>query len=223
MKRNFQILIWLISVVLFVTGCNPYNGGEPIQTGLPDKSAFIILDIQNDFMLPTGRLPIDQGQSSGIIRNINKLTAGFGKNHMDVIYIGNEFKESDTVANWFRNNSAIKGTEGAKLVAELNVINTNYFAKEHPDAFTNKLFDQFLRDRKITKLIIAGVFGDQCVLSTVKAALNRKFEVTIVSDAIGTKTDKKLANILETYKKIGVGVEKTDQLVSRVSSMGTSL
>lgn len=216
MKLNIFRSIILIICLILLSGCSPYTKGEPIESNLPDKYSFLILDIQNDFMAKDGKLPISPIQSRDIINKINMLLSILTQSEVEVVYIGNEFKKSDTIANWFRNNAAIKGTDGAKLDSNLNIINNNYFSKSSPDAFSNKSFDQYLREQKISKLIIAGVFADQCVLSTVKGGLNRKYEVYVISDAIGAKNDSDIEKAIKAYKKLNAHTVTSEQIINKI-------
>lgn len=204
--KPLPLLVLFLPLAFLFSGCSPFTGGEAIETDLPPRSALLVIDVQKDFMLPQGKLPIDQAQAGNIIRNLNELLPVVVRHQIDVVYIGNEFKKSATVANWFRNHAAIENSAGAKLAEGLNVVSTNYFAKNRPDAFSNGEFDRFLREKKISKLIISGVFADQCVLATIKGAINRQYEVYALADAIGAKTDKHLARALRKYKQLGVNV-----------------
>ena len=216
MHSKFAPHILLVFALVLFSGCSPHTEGEPIETNLPEKFCFLVVDIQNDFMAKDGKLPIEPKQSQNIINTINRLLPVFDKNKIEIIYIGNEFKETDTIANWFRNKAAIEGTEGAKLAPDLNIINNNYFIKSSADAFSNKSFDKYLREKKITKLIISGVFADQCILSTVKGGLNRKYEIYVISDGIGAKNDQNIKKALKAYKKLKVNIITSEQIINKI-------
>lgn len=215
-KLNVYVIIIAFGAILLSSGCTPFTKGKPIPSDLADKYAFLILDIQNDFMSKEGKLPVDPKQSNEIIKIINTLVVYFEQKNIDVVYIVNEFDKSDTIANWFRNNAAIKDTKGAELVSDLKLSTNNRFSKSHPDAFSNVDFDNYLRKKNITKLVIAGVFADQCVLSTVKGGVNRKFDVIVIADAIGAKNDRKREKAIESFKKLGVGVVTSDEIVQEI-------
>jgi len=208
-------LFWVLSFAL-LHGCTPYTDGEPIKDGQPAKYGLLVLDMQNDFLRPDGKMPIAPGQAAGILNAVNGLLAFVAQNNIEAVYIGNEFNKSDRVANWFRNNAALAGTEGARLVDGLKIINQNYFAKHHPDAFANPDFDRYLREKEITRLAITGVFADQCVMSTVKGALQRGYAVYAVSDGLGAKSDKKLATALDKLADLGVSVLTASQLLDKL-------
>ncbi|MBU0485352.1 MAG: cysteine hydrolase [Proteobacteria bacterium] len=209
--------LYTLLIISLLPACSPYTKGQPIQKDLPAKFAYLVIDIQEDFMNANGKLPIDQGQSPKIIKNINELLPIFEQQKIEIIYIGNEFNKSETIANWFRNNAAIAGSKGTQLAAGLKVLNHHYFPKNHPDAFSNQEFDQYLRKQNITGIIISGVFADQCVLSTVKGALNREYEVFLISGTLGAKTDENLNNALQKYHKLDVSIFTPEQIVNKIS------
>jgi len=215
-KRTSGILLMSTVVLLICAGCSPYTKGEAIRADLPEKYALLILDMQNDFLKPDGKLPIDRGQAPKILEAINRLLTYLPGKGIEVVYIGNEFSKSDTVANWFRNKAALQGTEGAELTEDLTLVNNSYFAKNQPDAFSNHAFDQYLRKKKVTKLLIAGVFADQCILSTVKGALQRKYGVYVIADAIGAKTDRDLDKALQKFNSMDVQVVTAEQVIKKI-------
>lgn len=84
----FTVLI--VSSFVFLARA-PYTEGEPIQKGLPAKYAIIIIDLQEDFILPAGKLPVEQSQARKIVPSINSLLSSINANAVEVVYVGNEF------------------------------------------------------------------------------------------------------------------------------------
>jgi len=54
------------------------------------------------------------------------------------------------------------------------------------DAFTNPQLEQSLKERKIDTLIIAGVFTDGCVLSTIISGFSKGYNFFILQDMVET-------------------------------------
>ncbi len=150
------IILGLI-VLNVLSGCVPYTKGEPISTGLQSKPALIVVDMQKDFIYPTGRLPVDQQQAQAMIQPINELINRFKRNDLTVIYVGNEYPEATFIVKWFLNCATLKGSAGAELIPEIDRINDLYFPKDQSDAFSNPAFDQLLRNLNISEVIITGV------------------------------------------------------------------
>jgi len=212
----------LIFAVLLVTllssaGCSPHTEGEPIQQGLPTKYGIIIIDIQKDFILPTGKLPVDLNQARKAVQSINSLLAAVTPNGAEVVYVRNEFSPDDTIGNWFRNDAAIAGRDGTKQVADLAVVNDTDFTKAKSDAFSNNAFDTYLREKEINHLILTGVFADQCVMSTAKGGLQRQYSVAVIPEAVAAKNDKNHDKAIEKFRKLGVSILATDDAIIQLT------
>lgn len=213
--RLILFVIFFLSPFLFCS-CTPYSEGEPIEKNLPVKYAIVIMDMQEDFILLTGKLPVDQDQAGEALQRINVLLSSINANTPEVIYIGNEFSPSDYIGNWFRNHAAISGQNGTRLVSGLKVVNDTYFAKNHPDAFSTTEFDTYLRERKISHLIFAGVFADQCVMSTVKGALQRQCRVSVLPEAVAAKNKKNKEKAIQKYRNLGVELLSMDDAIEQL-------
>jgi len=64
------------------------------------------------------------------------------------------------------------------------------FTKNHYDCFTNEDFNGELMKRKIRYVVVAGVFTDGCVLSTIISGFSKRYNFVILKDLIET-TDVK--------------------------------
>ncbi|MFH1471424.1 MAG: isochorismatase family cysteine hydrolase [Nanoarchaeota archaeon] len=70
------------------------------------------------------------------------------------------------------------------------------------DAFTNPELDRLLKKRQIRYLIVAGVFGDGCVHSTIQSGFSKGYNFIILKDLIETtnvKIRQNLQKLLKSY------------------------
>ncbi len=70
------------------------------------------------------------------------------------------------------------------------------------DAFTNPKLDKILRKQKAKCIIIAGVFGEGCVHSTIQGAFSKGYNLIILKDLIETtdvKARQRLQALLKDY------------------------
>lgn len=74
------------------------------------------------------------------------------------------------------------------------------FTKNHYDCFTNEDFNKELAKRKIRYIIVAGIFTDGCILSTIISGFSKGFNFVILNDLIET-TDKKIRQDLQNILK----------------------
>ena len=96
----------------------------------------------------------------------------------------------------------------------LLVINQNQFVKHKMDAFSNEEFDAFLQKNQVNHLMITGMAAEECVDRTCQGALNRKYKVTILSDAIFGKSDDSRRKKIADYKRYGAEMAQTRELIN---------
>ncbi len=108
-----------------------------------------------------------------------------------------------------------EGKKGTELDNRIISANSNIFTKRKMDSFTNKDFESYLIKNEISHLIITGLDAEDCVDKTIKGAINRKYKVTVISDAIATKSDEKRSKKIEDFKKIGAEILTTKELINQ--------
>ncbi|MCO4781443.1 MAG: cysteine hydrolase [Candidatus Cloacimonetes bacterium] len=190
--------------------------GQEIDEYKDEKFALLLLDLQNDFLAKDGKMQVDQFQVKTLLNEVNSVSSGLSTTSVPIIYIVNEFKKSDKVGNFFRKQAAVHGSVGAEFDDRLEIYSELLFKKLKPDAFSNSELDLYLRKHRVNHLILAGVFADQCVYYTCVAALNRKYKVSILQNAVATTTMKKLNDSLEEYISLGIEILSKDDIFNRV-------
>lgn len=98
---------------------------------------------------------------------------------------------------------SIRGTEGVKLVKGMNVINQNYYEKQLPSAFTNKLFSKYIKENNIEEAVLCGVDEAGCVGATAKDCIKYGLKTFIISNATGTILPEKAKKIREHLENSG--------------------
>lgn len=76
------------------------------------------------------------------------------------------------------------------------------FTKNTYDAFTNPGLAKYLKQNRIKRVMIAGIFGDGCVLSTIQGGFSAGFNLIILKDLIETSDEdirQKLQALLKEY------------------------
>lgn len=131
------------------------------------------------------------------------MAEAFKKAGVPVIYIKSEI--SDPILNLL-NNSYKKGSEKAALDKRLLEVSDHIISKNRGDAFSNPQLDSLLTGAKVNHLIITGLDAAHCVNSTIQAAKNRGYRITVISDAVISKTDSLKQVKLQDFKKEGLEV-----------------
>ncbi|MCJ8345233.1 cysteine hydrolase [bacterium] len=199
------------------------SSGEFIESSNQETYALLLIDLQNDFLRDDGKMPVDQSLVKPLIDQANSIGKSLNAMNIPIIYILNEFKKSDKIGNFFRNNASVKDSYGAQVDDRVMIFGNLKFSKSKPDSFSNPKLEDFLKVNKINHLLIAGVFSDQCVFYTTKAALNRRYKVTILQDGTASANLKKLKESLDDFKQLGIEVLSKDQILSRIEPSSQNL
>jgi nicotinamidase/pyrazinamidase len=173
--------------------------GGAVVTEYDDKTALIVVDVQNDFADPKGNLHVQDGDS--IVPTINAeiqraLSAG-----ATVFYTQDWHPESTP---HFEKDGGIwpvhcvMGTWGAELHPDLavegEVVRKGSQGEDGYSGFTQRdpiseaekptVLEERLRLNGIERTVVVGLATDYCVKATALDALDRGFEVTVMSDAV---------------------------------------
>ena len=170
------------------------------------ESALLLIDFQRDFLRPDGRMPVCQAQVAPVLVAAARAMMRFRAAGRPVIAIGNEFRRSDWLMNLLRRGAAIEGTPGAAWDERLPLDGATYFAKWAGDAFVNPALEPWLRQARIRRLVLTGVFARACVTLTARGALARGFEVYALEDAIACASDATRARAVARLAQRGVHV-----------------
>ena len=180
------------------------SGGQSPRSDSP-KTALMVLDMQEDFLGENAKMPIQRERIPALTAIVNSLIDEFERNGQQIIYIKSEFPKI-ALGNRVRHHAAIKGSPGAEIYGKLRISGSIIFSKKKPDAFSNPELEKYLAANQIQRLVITGVYADQCVLSTTMAALDRQYLVTFVRNGVGARSDKDVNKACEKVKKRGADV-----------------
>jgi maleamate amidohydrolase len=190
----------------FTQACSGATTGAVIPIYPNPRTAVLAVDLQRDFLADDARLPVARAQVEPLVRASNAVLDAARERGVRVIYIGNEFSESDFIANLFRRHAAMRGSPGVELDPRVHRVSDVYFPKSARDAFTNPDIDAYLRREQIGQLVVFGVMGDACVRATVLGARNRGYAVTLVRDAVGTRDEDARDGVVAQLAEAGVRI-----------------
>jgi nicotinamidase/pyrazinamidase len=105
------------------------------------------------------------------------------------------------------------GRKVEKVIVDRRIvkINDNDFAKNRTDAFSNRDLERFLVEQQVEELYLTGVDAAFCVYYTALGALSRGYKVTVVRDAVATRSD--MNTLIERYKRKGIGIVTSRELL----------
>ena len=157
--------------------------------------ALVIIDMQNDFVLPEAPLCVKGAQAT--VPTIRELLDRARAEGWRVIHVIRQHRRdgSDVEigrAPLFTQGAGIcvPGTKGAEIVDELAPLpNETILRKLRFSAFFQTELDMLLRRLKIDTLLIAGTQYPNCVRGTATDAMSHDYNSIVVSYACSSQTD----------------------------------
>ena len=94
----------------------------------------------------------------------------------------------------------------------LKIVNTYIFEKTEGDAFTVKEMTEIFETNNAKEIIITGLLAEECVYKTALGGLSRNYDIYLVPDAIGGKSEKSKKKALKKLEKAGTRTIMPDRL-----------
>lgn len=178
------------------------------------KSALLIIDMQNDFVLEG--VPLRVKGADDILGNITELLELFRSHGLPVFHVlriqrkdGSDVETSRREI-FSRTPFAVEGTKGAEVIAELEPAEGEYIIrKNRMSAFMNTDLDLMLRSLGVERVFIAGIQTPNCIRTTVFDAFAYNYATYLVDDAVAAQTPEiHRANVTD-MENIGIGIVDT--------------
>lgn len=155
------------------------------------QTAITVVDVQNDFFSD----PEMAQDKDRLVERINELTQVARSNGVPIIWVRQEFKDdlSDAYLGMRRGNvrTTIEGEPGSQLLPDLQVDDTdNHITKKRYSAFFNTELHEYLDEKGVKELIVAGVKTHSCVRMTVIDAYQRDYDVILATDCLAQVGDE---------------------------------
>ncbi|MBF6559321.1 MAG: cysteine hydrolase [Candidatus Binataceae bacterium] len=211
LKTGLTLGVAIAAAMMLLGGCDQ----EPIR-GRGLGTAVMLLGYQGDYLEANGRLPVAQDQVQPMIDATNAIVTAARANAMLVFYTRDEASPFAFVSNWSRHYATPRLWAGSQLDERADVNAGPVFAKSSKDAFCNSKLEPWLDEQNIGELVIAGAYADRSVLTTARAALARKYKVTVISDALAGTSDASRDAAIKSLKDAGVDVESSQQFVAAI-------
>ncbi len=196
----------------------------------PEQTALLLIDMQNDILHEKGKAAAlgvwKFAKEAGTIPNTRKMIEIARKNDIPVIYVKIVFRPDYaemghvqlslcTLGKMLKEGEVFKeGTWGAEYVDELKPEADDYIVvKRRMNAFYNTDLGTLLRGLGRRTLIICGVITNFCVEATVRGAVDRDFDVIVLSDCTASESKEMQEFPMKAiFPMLGV-VTTTEELV----------
>lgn len=222
----------------------PGRDGEGVATYLPkeesgisyppSRTVLLVIDPVNDFLSEGGaawELTKTTVEKNDVISNLKRVIAGARGRGISVLFGPMAYTEEDYRDEQLHRRSGINrlmferkmflaGTWGADFHADLQPREEDTILLPHKscDVFQTDL-PEHLRRIGITHLVIAGMTANLCCESTGRHAMEKGFDVTFLSDAIGAASIPEYeASIRINFPLIANAVITVDEFLSAVDA-----
>ena len=192
-----------------------------------DRTALLVIDIQNTYLeVADDRheaerwAPFRERMNNTVIPNAAKLIGACRARGVEVIFAriacltrdGRDRSLSQKKPG-FNYLLLPKDRADSQLVPELTPGEDDIVVLKTTDsALTGTNLRLILRNLEISDVIVAGIFTDQCVSSTVRSLADESFGVVVVEDCCAAATDELHLNELKTINMIYCHVVQSEDI-----------
>jgi len=204
------------------------NAEDPADIVLdPEKTALLVIDIQNTYLeakldrVDDARWqPFFERMNNTVIPNTANLIADARQRGVEVIFAriaslkqdGRDRSLSQKKPG-FNYLLLPKDGQDSQLIPELTPQGDEIVILKTTDsALTGTNLRLILHNMAIKNVVVAGIFTDQCVSSTVRSLADESFNVIVVDDCCAAATDELHQHELEIINMIYCHVVQLDEL-----------
>jgi nicotinamidase/pyrazinamidase len=172
---------------------------EKVMVTYDERTALVVVDVQNDFADPSGGLYVRGGEK--VVPTINEQVQQSRSNEAMVVYTQDWHPESTP---HFQKDGGIwpvhcvQGTWGAELHPDLevsgDVVKKGSGGEDGYSGFTVRdpksgekqqtPLEEMLRSRRVERVVIVGLATDYCVKETAIDSATKGFATTVLTDGI---------------------------------------
>ncbi len=205
------------------------NADEPEDIILnPQETALLIIDIQNTYIQPADDAkeaarwqPFYERMKKQVIPTTAKIIEDARSRGVEVIFVRIAcLKEDGRDRSLSQKKPGFnyllmpKNSEESQIVPELKPLADEVcLTKTTDSALTGTNLRLILSNMGIKHVVVAGIFTDQCVSSTVRSLADESFNVILLEDCCAAATDKLHRNELETINMIYCQVVSSAELL----------
>lgn len=173
-------------------------------------AAVLVIDVINDFAFPGGEDLVRQ--MPPVVEAIDELRQRADALQRPVIHVNDNFgrwrSNFAQVIEWCRR----EGGRGADIATRLSPRKSDYFVlKPGQSGFYQTPLPVLLEYLKVSRLVLTGIAGDQCVLATAMDAHIRDYGLWVPADATASLTPKRNRRALDHISEVlGASVAPVD-------------
>ncbi len=198
------------------------------------KTALIVVDVQNDFCDQNGALGMQGADTSMVkemIPNLQNLIAAAREVNLPIIFIQTIHEDATDSEAWVtrgnkrnveHNHVCRKNTWGSDFHEVKPLEHETIVIKHRYSAFYNTRLDSVLRTFEINNLLITGVATNVCVDSTARDGFMRDYHITMLSDCCATYSEQAHLATLQNIEAHFGRVATSSEIIEEIKSNKTS-
>ena len=211
----------IVLMVMLAMSILTSNAQSEYPTSKVEKHdvAILVIDMQNDFVDPKGKLCVAGAKAT--VPAINKLiTYGRSKN-WKVVWVTRDHRPSGVDVDAPRiplfvdgkTGYCVPGTWGGALVDGLKPEKEDIMSPKYRNsAFFNTNLDLMLRRMGVKTVVLAGTQYPNCVRGTANDAMSYDYETVICTDACSAKTPEVAAANVFDMQNMGIKCISLDEV-----------
>lgn len=159
----------------------------------PERTAVIVVDMQNDFVAPGAPLETPMGQE--LLPRLQALLAHARQTGMRVIFTAHAHRRNGCDMGLYgeiwppieQRAGLVDGEPGIDIYPPVAPVGDEVVIKKHRySGFFGTDLDMILRTEGITTVAVTGVTTENCCHATARDAMFNGYRVAFISDATGT-------------------------------------
>jgi nicotinamidase/pyrazinamidase len=190
--------------------------------------ALLIIDVQKDFC-PGGALPLDEGDE--VVPVINQWIKRAVERGIPVVASRDwhpaehmSFKDQGGAwpAHCVQDSDGAKFHQGLKLPSDAIIVTKGVrFDLDQYSVFDQTGLGSLLKNKGVSRLLVAGLALDICVRASVLDARRADFEVLLITDATRAEDLGKIPETIEEMQLAGVDIINVNKLLYDDTPEGT--
>ncbi len=174
------------------------------------NTALLIIDMQNDFVLPSGSAHIPNACET--IPAICRILTIFRERKLPVFHVIRSYRADGSDIEITRREAfmagptyIVPGTHGAQIVDELQPAEDEYvIIKARFSAFFATELDLILRRLRIERVVICGTQYPNCIRATAFDSLSHGYDTAVVLEGTSAATPEVAAANIYDLRKVGI-------------------
>lgn len=187
-----------------------------------DPQALIIVDMQNDFVLPGGSACVAGALAT--LPRIHQAITFWRQRSWPVIYLYREYRRDGSDIERSRLEAFLQGkqiclpgSEGAKIVESIAPEPSDYqVMKNRFSGFMNTELDFILRRKRVESIVVCGTQYPCCVRSTLVDGLCYGYDTTCLTDATSASSEDVAAANIRDLRDMGIRCLSVDEFIDSI-------